>query len=382
MKGVEINPELYQWARERGEISLQQLVHRFPKYADWENGITHPTMKQLQDFAKFTHAPFGYLFLKNPPEEPAPIPDFRAVGGASINNFSVNLLDTIYLCQRRQNWYIDYAEAEDHNRLDYVGSANTEFDVSSVARQIRNRLCFNLGKRASLKSWTEALQYFITMSETIGVLVMVSAVVGNDMKRKLDPSEFSGFALVDDKAPLIFINGADTRATQMFTLAYELAHVWLNESGVSNVRANILRVSKAEKWCSLVAAELLVPLSDFRKYYDRNEDIPTALKRLAHRYKVSSLVIVRRIYDAGGLNHMEFQSVYKAELDRHKSIIRIRGDENFCNTGMMRAGKRFCHAIVADTISGETTFKEASRLLGIKKLKTFDKYARQLGFFN
>jgi Zn-dependent peptidase ImmA (M78 family) len=375
---VEIKPELLSWARERAGFDPGALAHRFPKLAAWEQGKAQPTLKQVERFASATHTPIGFLFLQQPPIEHIPIPDFRTAGNKRIGRPSPDLLETIYVCQQRQEWYRDFARSERESSLPFVGSANLHSSVEATAEGMRRALNFDIEERRQLPTWTDALRRFIELADTMGIMVMCSGVVLNNNTRRLDPDEFRGFALADDLAPLVFINGADTKAAQMFTLGHELAHIWLGQSAVSDAQALQLPEQEVERWCNRVAAELLVPLAILRHEYRDDSELRGELDRLARRFKVSTLVILRRIHDAGGLTRQEFWQAYEDELERLLAIAKGTGG-NFYLTQAARVSKRFARALVISTLEGQTLHRDAFRMLGFAKLETFKKLGRSLG---
>ena len=374
---VDVKPEVLRWARERAGIEPDALVKRFPKYREWENGEKQLTFRQLEQLAKATHAPIGSFFLSEPLQEPVPIPDLRTVGNRFAGRPSVDLLDTVYLCQQRQDWYREFARMEGEDPLPFVGSATPASDVESTASKISGVLGFDLDERRALGTWTEALRRFNEQADGLGVLVMVNGVVGNNTRRKLDPDEFRGFALADDLAPLIFINGADTKAAHMFTLAHELAHVWLGESALSDLEPVSVPSHEVEGWCNRVAAELLVPGDSLRETYRETVDLTGELERLAHHFKVSTLVVLRRIFDIGGLDRDSLALAYRRELNRLQSLA-TAGGGNFYPTLRARVGRRFGQALVTCTLGGRTSFSESFRLLGIKKPSTLRDFAASL----
>ena len=378
MDRVEVKPELLRWARSRAGHSVDALASRFPKLAAWESGDVHPTLKQLERFAQATSTPIGFFFLDEPPVERVPIPDFRTIAQKHVMRPSPDLLDTIYLCQQRQDWYRDFARSTGETPLGFVGSARIGDDVVATAARIRQALGFDVEKRRRLSTWMEALRRFIGQADALGVLVMVSGVVGNNTHRHLDPDEFRGFALADPLAPLVFVNGADTKAAQMFTLAHELAHLWLGQSAVSDAQAVAAPDQETERWCNRVAAELLVPIDLIRAEYDESATLRGELDRLARHFKVSTLVILRRIHDAGGLTRAGLWAAYEAELARLRKMPRGSGG-NFYLTLPARVSKRFARALVASTLEGRTSFTESFRLLGVKKLATFHELGHSLG---
>ena len=378
MLRVDVRPELYRWARTRAGLDMDSLTRRFPQLDAWERGEARPTLKQLEDFAKVTHTAIGYLFLQTPPAERVPIPDFRTVGNVHIDQPSPDLLDTIYLCQQRQEWYRDFARSMGEKPLTLVGSANLKSDIVATAAGIRSAVGLDLEERRQTPTWTDALRRFIEQADSMGVLVMVSGVVGSNNHRKLDPEEFRGFALADDLAPLVFINGADTKSAQMFTLAHELAHIWLGQSALSDVGPLSAPSLDVEIWCNQVAAELLVPVAVLRQEYRSDADLSDETDRLARRFKVSKLVVLRRIHDAGGITQDELWQTYHAELEQLRAHTKGSGG-NFYLTQSSRVSKRFARALVTSTLEGQTLHRDAFRLLGFSKIETFRELGRSLG---
>lgn len=376
---VAVSTQVFDWAIERSDVPRSRLNSRFPSLPEWTRGSKPPTLKQLEAFARATHTPIGYFFLKAPPEEPVPIPDFRTIRNDRIERPTSNLLDVIYLCQQRQEWYRYNAHAAGDAPLDFVGSAKETDDLVQTADRIRSALDLDLHQRRRFSTWLEALRAFVGQADSMGILVMVSGVVGSNTSRKLDPAEFRGFALSDSLAPLVFINGADTKAAQMFTLAHELAHLWLGQSALSDAGPRSLPIDRVERWCNQVAAELLVPLALLRDEYRPDAPLSEELNRLARQFKVSTLVILRRIGDVGGFAREEdLWAAYDAELERLRQLPRPSRGDYYLSTGA-RVGKRFARAVIAAAWEGRTSFTEAFQLLGCKKMSTFRELSESLG---
>lgn len=376
MLRVDVHPEMLRWARERAGKDPVELRGRFPRLDEWERGAVQPTLKQLEAFAKAVWVPVGYLFLADPPTEEVPLPDFRS-GRERHGPPSPNLLDTIYLSQARQDWYRGYARGAREGPKPFVGSVSVGDPVDETAADIRETLGFDLEARRRMSSWQEALREFIRQVDAAGMLVMVSGVVGNNTHRKLDPGEFRGFTVADDVAPLVFVNGADTKAAQMFTLGHELAHVWLGRSALSDPDPGETADRDIERWCNQVAAEMLVPMEVLRRDL-RPDAAPAAeMKRIARRFKVSTIVALRRMHEAEAIDTPTFRREYDAEIQRIAALPGGTGGD-FYRTQPVRAGRRFVSALVESTLEGRTLYRDALRMLGISKIETFHELGRSM----
>lgn len=373
MVRVPVRREMLEWACKRAGLTAHSFAEQHPqsKLPLWLGGEVQPTLRQLEEFATATHTSVGALLLPKPMDEPLPIADFRSGPKGAP---SADLLDTIYLCQQRQDWYREHARLYRLDEVAFIASASPDQNAEEVAERMRTLVGIRSEERRAIPTWSEALRTLIERVEAAGVLVMVSGVVGSNNRRKLNPQEFRGFAFSDTLAPVIFVNGSDTKAAQIFTLAHEVGHLALGESALSDATARVSPSERVERWCNQFAAEFLVPRAEIDAI--TGDDIQS----LARHFKVSTLVVLRRLFDLRRMSQEQYWTRFDAELERLRGLeARGTGGGNFYYTTMARAGKRLTRALVTSALEGQGSFSEALHLLGFRKMTVFDELARMVG---
>ena len=366
---IRLQPRVLRWARERAGMEQQGLAHKVQvkpeAVAEWERSGSI-TIAQADKLAQRTHTPLGYLYLKEPPDERLPIPDFRTIGNESPRHPSPDLLETVYLMQRRQSWMRDELIEYGSEPLDFVGACEPDSSPRQVAVAMGDTLRLAPDWASREPSWTAALSSLRDRVEIAGVLVVFNGIVGNNTHRKLNRKEFQGFALIDDYAPVVFVNGADFKAAQMFTLAHELAHIFVGQAGVSGFRFFQPSDHHTEQLCDRAAAEFLAPadrLSDFWPTATRDAD---PYQAIARRFKVSSLVAARRALDLKLINRDAFFRFYNACMERERTVSQpSESSGNFWSTQRWRIGKDFGAAVVRAVKEGRLPYREACRLTGL-----------------
>lgn len=371
MSNALINPSLLSWARQRAGLSEMDVAKSIPvrpeKVYEWEAGQSLPTFKQAQKWAALAHIPFGFLFLKEPPAEQVPLPDLRTVGNAAFERPSPELLDIVKDVLRKQEWYLDYLKENNAEPLQFIGKYGLNSSVKEVAIDIRATL--KIQDLAPRLNYDEYLRSLIEAAESVGILVMRSGIVGSNTRRKLEVSEFRGFAISDKFAPVIFINISDAPTARLFTLVHELAHLWIGSTGISNVDVNNHR--KEEIFCNAVAGEFLVPEKPFRALWNEEAAWDDNLPPLTDHFRVSRLVIARRAYDLGFISKKDYSDFYLAELKAFQNS--DGGGGNFYRNATSKNSKIFSRAILSETLSGRVLLRDAAKLLGMQPshIRTF-----------
>ncbi len=380
-----INNEVLAWALARSGLEPEALAKKLnvkPAIVDaWLDGDDKPTFVQAQKAAAALGVPFGYLYLRQPPEDTLPIPDFRTVGGTrsrlDINTRSL-LSDILY----KRDWFRDHREQNGFDPLPFVGSYSTKDDPKIVAKDIRHHI-HGPDERKKSNNYEDYLRLLMGAAEDIGIWVMRTGIVGNNTHRPLDVADFRGLAIADNVTPIILINGQDSTSAQIFTFAHELAHIWLGESGVSNVNIGSTDFgtrNTVEQFCNKVAAEFLIPEQSLKNWWRVDIELAAQVDDLASLYRVSRIVVARRARDLNYIDDTTYSSFYALEAKRWRDAALKKkesgGGGDFFKTLPVRNGKSFTKAVVREAVRGGMLLRDAASLLGVQPGKIRELYDR------
>lgn len=371
-----INPKILVWARKRIGLTEESFAKKMniknsKKIEEWEIGQSRPTFKQAQTIARITNIPFGYLFLEKPPEEMLPIPDLRTVNNDRRRELSVDAKELIGQVIARQEWYKDYLLKLEVEKLPFVGKFSLDSSIIEIVEDIRNTIKVELPTKGS---WEDYYRDLIKGAENSRILVMRSGIVGTNTKRKIKVSELRGFALSDEIAPLVFINSADAPSARLFTFIHELAHIWIGESGISNIEDIHL---EEERFCNNVAGEFLLPKSRFIQEWRAQLDLLENLVNISSKFHVSKLVVAKRALDNQFISRAQFDAYYKKVMKEyaHKNDDDSGGHYYF--NSRARNSRLLSSAVIAEALSGRMLLRDAGKLLSVQP-SNIKKYASAL----
>ena len=375
-----LKPDVLRWARSKAGLSEDDLAAKIGVnlglVREWETSGSIP-FSLVEKLAEKTRTAFGFLFLEAPPHPSLPIADFRRIDDAHPSVPSDELMDIIYAAQLKQNWYREYLVSHGAKHLPFVGKSSIKTPTKEIAADIRKTLNIGSALSAMMAIWEDAWGMTIEAVEESGILVLCAGYAGGFTHRTLSVEEFRGFAMSDQYAPLIFVNGADAPVARLFTLAHEIAHIWIGETGISNLERTYAAGNTIETYCNSVAAEVLLPLDELRAVWSGERNDVGEVERLSKIYKISKLVIARRAHDAGFFTAEKYGDYYRLLIAQFKAKKSDGGGVWYINEKYQNS-RRFSVTIIQEVLAGRATQRDAMQLLGIKKDTTFRKYAKSL----
>jgi len=271
--------------------------------------------------------------------------------------------------------------------IPFVGKFNMEAKPQAVAQDLLSTLGIDPRryKANPMLDWFEK-------AESKGIFISRTSFIHS--KLKLDANELQGFAIADRHAPFIFINSDDWNAPQLFTLAHELAHLWIAKSGVSNhVEPSFDEKAfhdPVEKFCNEVAANALMPREHMEGLGPSAFEDAEKVFRAARALGVSSFALLVRALGLGILSPAKYKDLkrladleYEAFLERQHDKNEKRkekekkGGPNYFLLQLNRNGRLFTQTVLDAFRGGALEPTLASNLLNVQSNK-FPKLEAQI----
>jgi Zn-dependent peptidase ImmA (M78 family)/transcriptional regulator with XRE-family HTH domain len=310
------NPEIFRWARETAGLSLEDAARAFglattKRLLAIESGEEAASRPLVAKMAKQYHRSLLTFYLPTPPKKGDRGEDFRTVS-ADRTVASDALLDALIRDLRtRQSLVRSTLEEEDFEPIALIGSVRLENGVQQVVSSICKALQFDLSLFREKPTPEAAFAFLRQKTEEQGIFVLLAGNLGSH-HTAIPVEAFRGFAIADPVAPFIVINDQDAQTAWSFTLAHEIAHLFLGATGISGVSSSI-NESKIEQFCNEVAGEFLLPKSELIAIaVDKTQPIDALINSIAAFAKerhISRAMVAYKLFRAGVIEREMWQKI-------------------------------------------------------------------------
>ena len=374
------------WARETAGLSLDQAAvavglkdARGKKAADrlfaMEKGEEEPTRPLLLRMAEKYRRPLIAFYLDKPPRQGNRGQDFREMHGSAPPEHNATLDALIRGINARQSIVRSLLEDEDAPSLPFIGSANRDQGVESVAAEITRTTGFALREYRSQKSINDAFKYLRASLEQAGIFVVLMGNLGTH-HTNIPPEVFRGFSFADPIAPFVVINDQDARSAWPFTALHEAAHLWLGATSISGASSKI----PMERFCNDVAAAILLPGMEIQELSDiptlTLDDAAERISAFSEERKISRTMVSYRLFRAKIVTEPKWKKLEghfdqqwrDAEARRKKSSDDRKKGPNYYVVREHRLGPALVNLAARTLGEGTLTYTKAARVLGVKPL--------------
>jgi Zn-dependent peptidase ImmA (M78 family)/transcriptional regulator with XRE-family HTH domain len=367
-----LNPDLLVWARTQSKMDVDTVAAKIgqtpERLAEWETGERFPTLNQLRTLANVYKRSVGVFFLKERPNVPPPVVDYRQLEVSARDTMTPALSNGIREAEAKREAALDiYAQMEDEPPLWELSTPHNA-PANGVAEVILQRLGVTMAMRARWQNHYEALNGWRAAAEALGVMVI--------QLRGVPIEEMRGCSLALFPLPVIVLNSADRPLGRVFTLMHELTHLARAEGSLCDLAENVPRREAAETveaYCNRVAGQVLVPPAELlrrpevERANSRTEWSNEALLAMRRTFWASREAILRQLLESGKTSRAfyqrqreEFLREYQAQRDQGG------GPVPYYRTVLLNNGRFLTRLALNAYGSQAITGTELSRILNTK----------------
>ena len=380
-----VTPSVIKWAREKASYSIDIAAKKIKVDANelkkWENGEKQPSLAKARKMSEVYRRPLASFYLPEPPKDFSLLRDFRTVAGKSLT-YSTPLVFLMRQMQERQAWLSQYLKEQGYEQLSFIGSGSVQSSEQIMSKNIIKIIWDSTEQYSQVlldtRNSESLLDKWILQCESKGIFI--SRASNLNSHNIIPIEEARGFVISDKYAPFIFINSKDSKNAQLFTLLHELAHLWLDVSGIPDHFSNSYQTGKSdiEFFCNQTAAEILMPkekiniFSEVKKF--TQEELKKFIKENYGNFKVSRLAFLVRLKNFKMVSSKVFQSLWKEYIKEHKEYeykkqMKMKASPGGPPPNVLKIyanGESFTRVVFYSYKEGVLSGREASNLLDMK----------------